>query len=99
MLGSPPAPGIIYTKTLSATFTSMETTNFTFINIGDLFDTLMPDWLETYRYYEAYQMVREWVENNNAVMYEHEKYHFSRREAEELAQAVGVTTIVVHDCS
>jgi hypothetical protein len=32
-------------------------------------------------------------------MYEHEKYHFSRREAEELAQAAGATTIVVHDCS
>jgi hypothetical protein len=32
-------------------------------------------------------------------MYEHEKYHFSRREAEELANAAGVKTIVVHDCS
>ncbi len=77
----------------------METTNLTFINIGDLFDTLMPDWCEPNNYYNAYLMAREWVENNNAVMYEHEKYHFSRREAEELAQAAGATTIVVHDCS
>jgi hypothetical protein len=77
----------------------MDTTNFTFINIGDLYDTLMPDWLSSYKGYEVYEMAREWVENNNAVMYEHEKYHFSRREAIELAQKVGVTTIVVHDCS
>ena len=77
----------------------METTNFTFINIGDLYGTLMPDWCEPHNYYNAYLMAREWVENNNAVMYEHEKYHFSRREAEELAQAAGATTIVVHDCS
>ncbi len=77
----------------------METTDFTFINIGDLYDTLMPNWCEPNNYYNAYLMAREWVENNNAVMYEHEKYHFSRREAEELAKAAGVTTIVVHDCS
>ena len=77
----------------------METTDFTFINIGDLYDTLMPNWCEPNNYYNAYLMAREWVENNNAVMYEHEKYHFSRREAEELAQAAGAKTIVVHDCS
>ena len=77
----------------------METTEFTFINIGDLYDTLMPNWCEPNNYYNAYLMAREWVENNNAVMYEHEKYHFSRREAEELAQAAGAKTIVVHDCS
>ena len=77
----------------------METTDFTFINIGDLYNTLMPDWCETHNYYNAYLMARDWVENNNAVMYEHEKYHFSRREAIELAQKVGVKTIVVHDCS
>ena len=77
----------------------MQTTDFTFINIGDLYDTLMPNWCEPNNYYNAYLMAREWVENNNAVMYEHEKYHFSRREAEELAQAAGAKTIVVHDCS
>ena len=77
----------------------METTDFTFINIGDLYDTLMPNWCEPNNYYNAYLMAREWVENNNAVMYEHEKYHFSRREAEELAQKMGERTIVVHDCS
>ena len=77
----------------------METSSFTFINIGDLYDTLMPTWCETHNYYNAHLMAQEWVLQNNAVMYEHEKYHFSRREAEELANAAGVKTIVVHDCS
>ena len=77
----------------------METSSFTFINIGDLYDTLMPNWCETHNYYNAHLMAQEWVLQNNAVMYEHGKYHFSRREAEELANAAGVKTIVVHDCS
>jgi hypothetical protein len=77
----------------------METSSFTFINIGDLYDALMPNWCETHNYYNAHLMAQEWVLQNNAVMYEHEKYHFSRREAEELANAAGVKTIVVHDCS
>ena len=77
----------------------METSSFTFINICDLSRQLMPEQKTIAVFYTAYNLVQEWVKNNDAVMYEHEKYHFSRYEAMELATAAGVKTIVVHDCS
>lgn len=77
----------------------MENTTIQFVDWSEIADIVKPVRYGLADYHEAYELVKKWADENEAVIYQYDRYCFNYREAYELAHMANAKIVIKEDCS
>jgi len=77
----------------------MENTTIQFVDWAEIADIVKPVRFGLAGYDEAYALVKKWADDNEAVIYQYDRYCFNYNEAVALAKATNAKIVIKEDCS